>query len=167
MDIQEKWVQIKEFPNYCVSNYGRVRRISNNRILTRSPIQKGIMTVGLMFEGEIHRRSVSLLVATTFISPPKYKYDVPTPIHLDGDRSNCRVDNLRWRPRWFAIHYHKQITLDLFPRWNGLFELIDTGEIYSHPRECAKQYGLLQSDIHIALLDESRIFPYGYSFRFM
>lgn len=162
--LQEEWLEIEEFPGYYISNYGKVRSDISDRTLKWSPIQYGIPTVGLMKDGRQHRRSVPLLVARTFIPQPAEHYD--TPIHLDGDRSNPRVDNLMWRPRWFAVCFHKERIKDPYPRWNRDIQIIDTGEVFENPRQIAEKYGVLETDVHKSIMNGTSVFPQGYKFQF-
>jgi hypothetical protein len=170
--MPDEQLDIDGFPDYSVDVYGDVWRSDGYR-LTTSLNQQGIPSVRLMLAGDpsAYRRSVSLLVAKTFLADSQYDTvrggDTPTPIHLDGDRMNCRVDNLMWRPRWFARIYHKERIKDPFPNWKKPFELLETGEIFAHPKDCAVQYGLLEGTnqgIHIALVNKQHVFPTGQSF---
>src|SRR5690348_13611375 len=103
----EVWRQIYEFPAYSVSNMGRVRNDDTGRIMAMSRNQFGIVNVGLVVGRKQYKRSVALLVAEAFL--PTWESEVFTsPIHLNGDREDCRAENLMWRPRWFAIKYHRQ-----------------------------------------------------------
>lgn len=157
------WEVIDDFPNYSVSDEGVVRNEDTGRILTPSPNQHGLMQVGLMRNQVQYKRGVALLVAKVFLPPP-----VPdtfnTPINLDGDRTNNHYDNLMWRPRWFAIHYHRQFH-------NGKrgfsepIEEINTGEQFRNSLEAAIKYGLLDREIMIATLNRTYVWPTYQEFR--
>ncbi len=103
--MTEIWRPIEAFPGYSVSDHGRIRADKSGRILQLNLNQYGLVQVGLMREGVQYHRSVPLLVARAFLEPPFEPFD--TPINLDGDRHNNHVDNLVWRPRWFAIRYNQ------------------------------------------------------------
>ena len=141
----EQWMVIENFWDYEISNHGRVRSDKTGRFLALNENQYGVVQVGLMRNGTQFHRSVPLLVAKAFIPIKPAVFD--TPINLDGDRHNNHVDNLVWRPRWFAIKYNSQ-----FRYW---FEghipepIVDskTGEVSENSLECAKRYGLLEEDI--------------------
>lgn len=164
--MQEEWMPIENFPDYVVSNYGYVQNVVSGRMLGRSPVQSGMMTVAMMYDKLQYRRSLASLVARAFLLPP-IREDFNTPIHLDGDKKNCRADNLMWRPRWFAINYHIQARDNRFKVWTKDFRLNETGEIFEHPREPAQKYGLLESEIHKALVNQTPVFPTGFTFMFM
>lgn len=162
--MDEEWVHIPEFPGYMVSNYGQVRK-PDDRLLTLSPVQYNIPTVGLRVpdDNRTYRRSVPLLVAEAFVDREHEGFDVP--IHLDGDRSNARADNLKWRPRWFAILFHKQCAATKFPNWKAPIVLVETGETFLTIQDACVKYGLLEMSIHTCLWNpDDWVYPYGYHF---
>lgn len=164
--MSEDWMVVEGFPDYAVSSYGYVQNMRTGRILSRSPIQYGMLTAPMMYEGKQYRRSIATLVAKAFLPQPEDRH-FDTPIHLDGDRANCHVDNLAWRPRWFAMSYNAEVKRPPFGKWTHDIRLLDTGEIFEHPREAAEKYGLLQSEIHRSLVNGTQCFPYGYKFIYL
>ena len=104
---QERWAPIEGFPLYEVSDQGRVRNVKTGHIKIPQINQAGIVNVLLVARGEQSRRSVAVMVAEAFLPEPPQTWNA-TPINMDGDRTNNWVDNLEWRPRWFAIRYHQQ-----------------------------------------------------------
>src|SRR3954451_14748855 len=102
----DDWRPIDGFPGYSINPLGQVVRDSTGRLLVPRYNQYGVPYVGLMREWQQCSRSLPRLVARTFLSPPSEIFD--TPIQLDGDPANCRVDNLMWRPRWYAVLYKRQ-----------------------------------------------------------
>src|SRR5262245_2607454 len=97
----EMWAPIEDFPDYSVSNQGRIRSDRFDRVLAVSLTQYGLVQVGLRRGHTQHNRSVPLLVAKAFVPEVPGPFD--TPINLNGDREDNRAANLKWRPRWFAI----------------------------------------------------------------
>ena len=153
----EEWAPIEWFPEYEVSNYGRVRTNKSGRILRLNMNQSGLLQVGLMHEGEQKHRSVPLLVAKAFLPPPPRAFD--TPINLDGDRSNNHVENLLWRPRWFAIRYNQQFRYDYDNSILSPIVDLKTGEVSENSFECAKRYGLLEKDLVLSILNRTYVWP--------
>jgi hypothetical protein len=104
----EVWRTIYEFPRYSISNEGRVRNDDTGRLMRLSHNQYNILYVGLVSGRRQYKRSVAVLVAEAFL--PDYERTEPfdTPIHLNGDKADCRAHNLMWRPFWFAVKYHRQ-----------------------------------------------------------
>jgi hypothetical protein len=155
-----------EFPNYSVSEDGRVRNDKESRLMTIGLNTRGIATVGLAdlsIPGKTCRRSVSVLVAEAFITTAR-SLDFNTPIHLDGDKRNCHVENLAWRPRWFALEYGQQFKTGP----NGYsceIQEIKTEEIFANSWEAAIKYGLLEREIVFSILRQTYVIPTYQRFR--
>lgn len=47
MDLEERWVEIEDFPNYSISNNGRVMNNKTRRLLSFWFINSGYLCVGL------------------------------------------------------------------------------------------------------------------------
>lgn len=158
-----KWEPIPEFPGYSVSYAGAVRNDETDRILSPTINQNNVLQVGLVKEGTQYKRGVALLVARAFLPPP-FPEAFNTPINLDGDRTNNHVDNLMWRPRWFAIQYHRQF----YNGKRGFREPVvetNTGERFPSSWEAAIKYGLLDREIMIATLNMTYVWPTYQEFR--
>jgi hypothetical protein len=161
--MPEEWKSIKNFENYSVSNWGRIRSEKSGRLLTLSQNQFDVVYVGLVHEGIQYHRSVPLLVANAFIERKFEPYD--TPINLNGDRFNNHVNNLVWRPRWFAIKYNQQFKFPYeYPIIYPL-EDIKTGEVSQDSFDCAKRYGLLENDLVLSVLNRTYVWPTYQQFR--
>ena len=87
----ELWKEIEGFENYQVSSWGRVR--SANGILKPYRNKKGYLKVGLSKDGKCHKKRVNRLVAMAFIDNPN---DLPFVDHIDGNKENNSITNLRW-----------------------------------------------------------------------
>lgn len=154
---EEHWLPIEYFPDYSVSDHGRIRTDKTGRILALNENQFGLVQVGMMRDGIQRHRSVPLLVARAFIPESRDPFD--TPINLDGDRYNNHVDNLEWRPRWFAIRYNQQFR---YPYEAPILEpIIDlkTGLVSANSFECARTYGLLEKDLVLSILNRTYVWP--------
>lgn len=157
------WAIISEFPDYSVSDTGQVRNDETGRVLALTRNQHGIIQVGLMRDNRQHKRSVTLLVARAFLPEPTPE-TFDTPINLDGDRSNNSVDNLMWRPRWFAVRYHKQFNSDR-RGFNQPIQDLHSGEIFKTSWDAATKYGLLDREIMIATINRTYVWPTYQQFR--
>lgn len=83
----ETWKIIADCNKYLISNFGRVMNLRTKRIL--SPSQGIYKMVLLRYQSYyIHR-----LVAKAFIDNPENK---PCVDHINGDKHNNHVENLRW-----------------------------------------------------------------------
>lgn len=154
----EQWVVIDEFPKYSVSNTGQVRMDRTKHILRQSSAGRGHLQVGLYRQGDAvqYKRSVDRLVASAFVPNTSDRYD--TLIHLDGDRKNCRADNLCWRPRWFAIKYAMQFRTMRDYQMPPIRD-IETGEIYTDVWEIIVRDGLLWNDIKQSISEHTYAWP--------
>lgn len=151
-----EWIQIPEFPRYSVCESGLVRNDETDRILRNTPFRDGRLKVGLMRDGIQYTRMVSRFVLEAFV-PNRDPLRSDTPIHLDGDLSDCTAYNLAWRPRWFAKVHTRQFRLanpDTPPIRN-----LDTDEQYSGVWELVKKYGLLRVDVLQAIGRDWPVYP--------
>lgn len=153
----ENWREIDSFPGYSVSDQGRVRADKSGRILSLSENQYGLIHVGLMKDHVQYHRSVPLLVARAFLPQDKELFD--TPINLDGDRHNNRLENLLWRPRWFAIRYNQQFRQPFENPINSRIVDLKTGEVSENSLQCAQRYGLLEQDLVLSILNRTYVWP--------
>jgi hypothetical protein len=153
----EEWATIPHFANYSVSTHGCIRNDRFDKLLVLNQNQYGVVYVGLMRYRRQYHRSVPLLVARAFLAPVSKIFD--TPINRDGDRWNNAVENLLWRPRWFAIRYHQQFRYPyLYPIPYRIRD-VKTGEISENSFECAKRYGLLESDVVQSISARTYVWP--------
>lgn len=157
MSHENEWVTIPNFPKYSVNRLGQVRHDRIGRFLRPQVNQNNTAYVCLVRDWEQKKRSLALLVASAFIPQDREHFD--TPINLDGDRLNCAVDNLMWRPRWFAIRYHQQFTV--WPRSFIKVPLrqLDNGEVFRNSREVAVRYGLLEDEIFNSIQNRTYVWP--------
>ncbi len=88
------WVKIERNTNYSVNEIGEVRNDCNMRIKTPT-INKanGYFYIDLYKDNKSIKVPLHRLVAEAFIPNPENK---PTVDHLDGNRTNNSVNNLRW-----------------------------------------------------------------------
>lgn len=90
MTWKESWVVIEDYPNYAVSDCGRVLNIRRDYLLTPvSRVYDGYLQVCLGRDGR--NKLVHRLVAQAFITPDLLNLEVN---HLDGNKRNNAVNNL-------------------------------------------------------------------------
>lgn len=157
------WNDLDGYDGYQISDQGQVRR-NDGVLLVTSTNQFGVDHVVLRdHQGKQVRRSLALLVATTFIERPnELLFD--TPIHLNGDRTDNRASNLMWRPRWFAISYQRQFLDNRVYSYGSPIYLVDTDEVFETIREAAMKYGLLEKDIFMDIVNQRGVWPLAFQF---
>ena len=164
MEDLEEWRDIIEFPGYAVSSRGRVWNTDYDRLKIASTNQAGVLNVLLIKDGLQYRRSVPVMVAKAFLPTPRYKH-FTTLIHLDGDRTICNVETLAWRPRWFSIKYHQQFKPGAARGFKCPVEEVQSQEVFDTSWQAATKYGLLDTDILVATMNQTYVFPTGQRFR--
>jgi hypothetical protein len=155
--LMEQWVPLLGYPGYSASSLGQVRNDKRDRILTVVQLPTSYAYVGLVKDGIQVKRSVSKLISETFLPIPVIS-TFTTPIHFDGDLANCRVENLAWRPRWFAIKHTRQFKVVL-PDYPDPVRELETGEVFENSWKPVFRFGLLYMDLILSILNKTRVFP--------
>lgn len=95
----EQWKKIDDFPDYSVSDHGRVRNDATGRI--KKPFRRGFnneyLGVDLYRDQRRHACKIHRLVATAFL--PDHDPSRNEVNHLDCDPTNNQVSNLQWCTR--------------------------------------------------------------------
>lgn len=153
----EIWKNIEGYPNYQISNMGRVKNTKRN-IIMRPSKSSGYYAINLYSNSKQKRFTIHRLVATFFVPNPK---NLPCVNHIDGDKSNNLASNLEWcthkenSKHAFENNLLKSSTLykpkklnqydlngNFIKQWNSQKEARDVyGKI--HAAECHK--GILKS----------------------
>lgn len=103
--MSEEWRIIADFPDYAVSNDGRVKRLVASRnghlpgkVLKPWVNNMGYQIVTLAANGVQKRKQIGRLVCEAFHGPaPTADHQAA---HNDGTPSNNRASNLRWATRF-------------------------------------------------------------------
>lgn len=94
---REIWKDVEGYEGlYQISSKGRVFSLHTNKILRASPDNYGYPIVRLSKHGQMKTITVHRLVAKAFLPNPDNKKEVD---HIDANRSNNNVKNLRWTTR--------------------------------------------------------------------
>lgn len=107
MNVTEEWRPIENWPEYAISNHGRLKRILPvlnrdgknlgirvGKILKPRHHSGGYLKYMLRRLDEIKDEFAHTLVLEAFVSPrPSPKHQC---CHGDGDRKNNNIENLRW-----------------------------------------------------------------------
>jgi hypothetical protein len=97
MSATEEWKVVESYSNYEISSRGNVRRIlktGKHRIRKPRKATDGYLLVDMWQNNKALNRRVHRLVAEAFIPGKLTESDVVD--HIDGNRSNNIVENLRW-----------------------------------------------------------------------
>ena len=97
-NMEEIWKEIKGYPNYMVSNFGRVKSLNYNhtskeKMLKVSMNGNGYLRVLLCNNGKRKHMTVHRIVAETFIPNPDNK---PCIDHINTIKDDNRMENLIW-----------------------------------------------------------------------
>jgi hypothetical protein len=168
--MNEQFAQIPDFSDYLVSDRGYViNGINDYRIKSRMNRQNNLMVSITDDDQRLKTRGVALLVARAFVDLPEGPCDhFNTPINLNGNRADCRARNLAWRPRGFAMAFHKQFDYPMKHIGDDWpLEHIDTGEIYTDLRHISTSLGVLESSVTRSMQGFGTVEPFGWSFAYI
>lgn len=155
--MTEEWKQLSIFPTYEISTHGRIKG-RWGRVVRQTLNQRGHAKINLYLEDVQMTRQVGRLVLMEFEGPAQ-RVDFDTVIHLNGDKADCRLENLTWRPKHFATKYHQQFHHRMFETSHVPIRDIRSGDEYETAQEAAVERGLLLSDILIATHERTYVWP--------
>ena len=141
----EIWKDIDGYPDYMVSNMGRVKSLERNVVKGKGGLYKieekilksikkrdGYLQINLSKDGKQKTHLIHRLVAQAFLLNPNNLVEIK---HIDEDKTNNRADNLEWCSREYNCNYGTrnkrisipilQLLLDgkLIRKWNSAREV--------------------------------------------
>lgn len=138
----EAWKDIIGYEGlYQISDHGRVKSLpkrkgkgvgyaTDERILRPSINSRGYCNVVLCKGGKTRTFALHRLVAESFIDNPS---ELPEVDHMDRDKTNNHVDNLRWAT----------VSENNINRENGIpVVCVETGKVYASAQAAGKELGL-------------------------
>lgn len=170
--MDERWLPIRSFPGYWVSNKARVYGSSKNsrrrpHILSEQTYKDGHKYVYLYRDGIHHRRFVHHLMAEAFIQNPE---NFPLVRHLDDIPDNNILENLAWGTKWHNMQDSIRNGTAVCLRQRTPVKAIDlmTGEEYEFEsqREAARQLCIEQGNIGAVLQGKCNQ-TCGYAFEYL
>lgn len=135
----ERWGPIRGFPNYKISDYGRVKNIKTDRILKTSINDKGYEVVCLSRGGKQFIKKIHIMVAEAFVE--KY-YDDLEVTHIDFDLTHNHYSNLEWRRRRDIRRRHRRRNVR-----SSRIRVLETGNIYESVTEASAYLNMSRSSI--------------------
>lgn len=98
----ERWKTVEEFPDYAVSDHGRIKRLTSRTcakagtILKTPPRSKSrpYPSVDLCTGGSKRTEMVHILVARAFLAPPSFGGAEVN--HINGNKADPVFTNLEW-----------------------------------------------------------------------
>jgi hypothetical protein len=153
----DDWCPVLGFPGYSINPLGQVVRDDTGRVLALRYNQYGVPYVGLMRDEQQCNRSLPRLVAWAFL--PRESTYFNTPIQLDGDPSNCRVENLMWRPRHYAVNYKRQFENRYDNPIEAPIYAVNEKEQFPNSFAAACCYGLLEREVVLSILNRTPAWP--------
>lgn len=163
--VTENWKTVENFPNYLVSDEGRVKNHITGRVLKSSLDSYGYPQVVLSNNGVKKAHLVHRLVAKAFVDGRDESRQVN---HRDGNKRNNRFSNLEWTTA-------SENTLHAYA--NGLARksersgtlpvkvlVLETGDIFRSESDCASALGIKREGINACLNGRLQSY-YGFHFK--
>ena len=140
----ERWLPIKEYPKYSVSNEGNVKNNVTGKVLRHGTNPKGYHIVSLYKDSIPATKKVHRLVADAFYDGDHDGLEVN---HIDGDKSNNSITNLEWCTCSYNANHAYKNGLRKPPRMKRV-KIVETGEIFDSMSDCARAIGGTISGIY-------------------
>jgi hypothetical protein len=121
----EEFEELKDFPNYKINRKGEIWSNCCERIMDPSLNKDGYYIISLTKDGKQYTKLVHRLIAIQFIDNPN---NLPEIDHIDHNRTNNSLENLRWVSRiennnnrivrgciyWHKTHNNWQAQITIF-----------------------------------------------------
>lgn len=175
---KEIWRNISGYPNYQVSNKGRVKSLSNDKtrkekILKPIKHKNGYLIINLCKNGKFKHMKVHRLVAVAFVQNNSlFNTEIN---HLDENKENNCASNLEWCEHIHNINFgtrneragkavSKANTNN--PKFSKKVICIETGKIYPSLSDVHRKLGFNQGYICLCCNGKFKQ-AYGYHWRYV
>ncbi len=144
-----KWKQIEGYENYSISDTGLVMNTKSGRLLKPKNTYDGYCEVRI-YKDKNNSKYVRVhrLVALAFVPNPD---DLETIVHINGNKKDNRVENLRWLSRYAA--QKKPI------------KCLENGVVYESITQAGEELGLKRTSIQ-GVLSGKRQSLHGFHFEY-
>ena len=154
----EIFKDIKGYPDYQISNKGRLWSCKSNKYLKPFKNNKGYRMINIKAaNGKRKGELIHRLVALAFIDNPEGKPEVN---HINCIRCDNRVENLEWVTRKENIKY----TSECGHKSNKKIQCIETGQIFNTSTEAANVNGGDSGNIRKSAGNEGKFSVYGFHY---
>lgn len=147
MNSKERWAAIQGFPNYLVSNLGRIKNVKFNRVLNPSLSKKnGYLRVNLCSDNKCVTKLVHKLVVDGFIG------EIPNGLeinHIDGIKTNCKIENLELVTPSENVRHAFKIGLRR-PTYKKVM-CVENGKIFKSLKEAAEKMGVNRTHVSMVI----------------
>ena len=144
IDVMEQWKRIVmdgvEYPYDVCNRDNKVRSVRTGQLVSVNDDGRGYLKVKLHKNGEQRNFSIHRLVATAFIPNPD---NLPEVDHIDRNRYNNNVENLRWVSKQQNIENRDSAECGRKLR----VKCVETGVIYESLSEACRILGLHESNL--------------------
>lgn len=162
--LEQRWVEIPEFPDYEVSDWGLIFNLRRRTVMSPTRNNHGHMRISLVNDRGRFTRSVARLVAEAFVEPPEPLCDHI--VILDGNLTNIAAENLVWRPAGFAWEYARQLKVDQPMHYKNLeVTNVNTGAAYPSIVHAGMAEGLRFADVWRSTYSHALIYPNHHRFK--
>ena len=135
--------QLESFPNYSVTEDGRVWSNYKNIFLKPTKKRNGYLEVCLYKNGIAYTRGVHRLIAEAFLPNPNGYSQVN---HKDEDKTNNCIDNLEWCSEKYNSNYGNAGLKHGISTGRPV-RCIETGQAYFSAAEASRQTGICVASI--------------------
>lgn len=135
--------RLEEFPQYSVTEDGRVWSHYTNKFLKPALKKNGYLEVDLHIDKGNFTRGIHRLVALAFLPNPN---NLPQVNHKDEDKTNNRVENLEWCSELYNSNYGNANIKHGISRGIPV-QCIETGIAYFSAAEASRQTGICYGSI--------------------
>lgn len=142
-NITEIWKPLDEFPQYSVSNIGRIKNNKTGYVLVGGYDRDKYRQVTITCNGKQYNRRVCRLVAIAFVPNPN---NLPQVNHKDENKENDLWTNLEWCTAEYNVNYGSRND-----KTRKKVRCVETNIIYSGFRTAERLLGIPHSNIGKAI----------------
>lgn len=158
------WYPFDGFPKYSISPLGQILHNRTERLVRPYENQWGNVYVTLQQDGHQVNRALGLLVAKAFIPQPNEHFD--SVINLNGDRWDCDVRNLAWRPYWFVRKYNRQFRDGYETHIKAPLRARGDDQVYLDSMAVSVAYGVPEIEVALSVMNGTPVWPSYQQFEF-